>query len=79
MELMGELRGFPVAFLPLGLVQGVLVSVNQQHISHAVASILAQLILPACPRNPAAGEAYFLYVEPAVEGANEADGPLSSL
>jgi len=26
----------------------------------------------------AAGEAYFLYVEPAVE-ANEADGPLSSL
>jgi hypothetical protein len=27
----------------------------------------------------AAGEAYFLYVEPAVEGANEADGPLSSL
>ena len=27
----------------------------------------------------AAGEAYFLYVERAVEGANEADGPLSSL
>ena len=27
----------------------------------------------------AAGEAYFLYVEPAVEGANEADGPFSSL
>ena len=27
----------------------------------------------------AAGEAYSLYVEPAVEGANEADGPLSSL
>ena len=27
----------------------------------------------------AAGEAYFLYVEPAVEAANEADGPLSSL
>jgi hypothetical protein len=27
----------------------------------------------------AAGEAYFLYVEPAVEGANEAAGPLSAL
>jgi len=27
----------------------------------------------------AAREAYFLYVERAVEGANEADGPLSSL
>jgi hypothetical protein len=27
----------------------------------------------------AAGEAYFLYVEPAGEGANEADGPFSSL
>jgi hypothetical protein len=27
----------------------------------------------------AAGEAYSLYVEPAAEGANEADGPLSSL
>ena len=27
----------------------------------------------------AAGEAYFLYVERAVKGANEADGPLSSL
>src|SRR4029079_17997484 len=35
---------------------------------------------PAARRRPkAAGEAYFLYVEPAVEGANEADGPLSSL
>ena len=27
----------------------------------------------------AAGEAYSLYVEPAVDGANEAAGPLSSL
>jgi hypothetical protein len=26
----------------------------------------------------AQGEAYSLYVEPAVEGANEADGPLSA-
>jgi hypothetical protein len=35
---------------------------------------------PAARRRPkAAGEAYLLYVEPAVEGANEADGPLSSL
>jgi hypothetical protein len=35
---------------------------------------------PAARRRPkAAGEAYFLYVEPAAEGANEADGPLSSL
>src|SRR6185295_20000035 len=35
---------------------------------------------PAARRRPkAAGEAYFPYVEPAVEGANEADGPLSSL
>ena len=34
---------------------------------------------PAARRRPkAAGEAYLLYVEPAVEGANEADGPLSS-
>ncbi len=29
-----------------------------------------------CPK--AAGEAYFLYVEPAAEGANEAAGPLSA-
>ena len=29
-------------------------------------------------RPKTAGEAYFLYVEPAVEGANEADGPLSA-
>src|SRR5678816_4946791 len=35
---------------------------------------------PAARRRPkAAGEAYLLYVEPAAEGANEADGPLSSL
>jgi len=35
---------------------------------------------PDARRRPkTAGEAYFLYVEPAVEGANEADGPLSSL
>ena len=35
---------------------------------------------PAARRRPkAAGEAYSLYVEPAAEGANEADGPLSSL
>ena len=35
---------------------------------------------PAARRRPkAAGEAYLLYVEPAGEGANEADGPLSSL
>src|SRR6185436_10458592 len=35
---------------------------------------------PAARRRPmAAGEAYLLYVEPAVEGANEADGPFSSL
>ena len=35
---------------------------------------------PGARRRPkAAGEAYFLYVEPAVEGANEADGPCSSL
>ena len=27
----------------------------------------------------AAGEAYPLYVEPAAEGANEADGPLSAV
>src|SRR6185295_9851700 len=34
----------------------------------------------AARRRPkAAGEAYLLYVEPAAEGANEADGPLSSL
>ena len=33
----------------------------------------------AARRRPkAAGEAYSLYVEPAVEGANEADGPLSA-
>ncbi len=32
----------------------------------------------AARRRPkAAGEAYSLYVEPAAEGANEADGPLS--
>ena len=35
---------------------------------------------PAARRRPkAAGEAYSLYVEPAVEGANEADGPLSAI
>jgi hypothetical protein len=35
---------------------------------------------PAARRRPkAAGEAYFLYVEPAAEGVNEADGPFSSL
>ena len=36
---------------------------------------------PAARRRPkAAGEAYFLYVEPAVEGANEADrAPLIAL
>ena len=34
---------------------------------------------PAARRRPkAAGEAYFPYVEPAAEGANEADGPLSA-
>ena len=34
---------------------------------------------PAARRRPkAAGEAYFLYVEPAAEGANEADGPFSA-
>src|SRR6185503_19828818 len=34
---------------------------------------------PYARRRPkAAGEAYFLYVEPAVEGANEADGPFSA-
>src|SRR5258705_12485068 len=34
---------------------------------------------PDARRRPkAAGEAYFLYVEPAAEGANEADGPLSA-
>src|SRR4029450_6531588 len=34
---------------------------------------------PAARRRPkAAGEAYSLYVEPAAEGANEADGPLSA-
>src|SRR5206468_11032849 len=33
----------------------------------------------AARRRPkAAGEAYFLYVEPAAEGANEADAPLSA-
>jgi len=33
----------------------------------------------AARRRPkAAGEAYSLYVEPAVEGANEVDGPLSA-
>jgi hypothetical protein len=35
---------------------------------------------PDARRRPkAAGEAYSLYVEPAVEGDNEADGPSSSL
>src|SRR5207237_1807656 len=34
---------------------------------------------PDARRRPkAAGEAYSLYVEPAVEGANEADGPFSA-
>ena len=34
---------------------------------------------PDARRRPkAAGEAYFLYVEPAAEGANEAAGPLSA-
>ena len=34
---------------------------------------------PVARRRPkAAGEAYFLYVEPAAEGANEANGPLSA-
>jgi len=34
---------------------------------------------PAARRRlKAAGEAYSLYVEPAAEGANEADGPLSA-
>ena len=34
---------------------------------------------PAARRRPkAAGEAYSLYVEPAAEGANEADAPLST-
>src|SRR5438067_13775772 len=34
---------------------------------------------PDARRRPkAAGEAYFEYVEPAAEGANEADGPLSA-
>ena len=34
---------------------------------------------PYARRRPkAAGEAYSLYVEPAAEGANEADGPLST-
>jgi hypothetical protein len=46
-ELVGELRGFPVTLLPLGLVQGVFISVDQQHISHEVASILAKLALAA--------------------------------
>jgi len=30
-------------------------------------------------RPKAAGEAYSLYVEPAAEGANEANGPLSAI
>ena len=35
---------------------------------------------PAARRRPRiAREAYFLYVERAIEGANEADGPFSSL
>ena len=34
---------------------------------------------PDARRRPtAAGEAYSVYVEPAAEGANEADGPLSA-
>jgi hypothetical protein len=34
---------------------------------------------PDARRRPkAAGEAYSLYVEPAAEGGNEADGPLSA-
>ena len=34
---------------------------------------------PVARRRPkAAGEAYSLYVEPAAEGANDADGPLSA-
>jgi hypothetical protein len=34
---------------------------------------------PDARRRPkVAGEAYFLYVEPAAEGANEADGPFSA-
>ena len=34
---------------------------------------------PVARRRPkAAGEAYFPYVEPAAEGANEADGPSSA-
>ena len=34
---------------------------------------------PVARRRPkTAGEAYSLYVEPAVEGANEANGPLSA-
>ena len=35
---------------------------------------------PVARRRPkAAGEAYSLYVEPAAEGANEANGPLSAI
>src|SRR5262245_27014099 len=38
-ELMGELRGLRVTMLPLSLAYGLLVKVDQQHISHLSSSI----------------------------------------
>src|SRR5205085_11527657 len=40
-ELVRQLRRLPVTLLPLGLVQGLLVPVDQQHVAHAFASIPA--------------------------------------
>src|SRR5688572_20502167 len=42
-DLVGKLDGLPVTFLPLGLVQSPLVSVDQQHVFHELASIVAKL------------------------------------
>src|ERR1700687_4839374 len=38
-KILRELSGLHVTLLPLGLVQGVLVKVNQQHVFHLCASI----------------------------------------
>jgi len=42
LEFSRELRGLPVALLPLGIIQRLLVTVNQQHVFHLIDSIRAE-------------------------------------
>src|SRR6266545_5854654 len=43
-DLVRKLHRLPVTLLPLCLGQGLLIAVNQQHVSHEFASILAKLV-----------------------------------